>query len=305
MLLSVVIPVFNEEDTIPLLCRELDEVLNPVTTDFEVIFVDDGSSDNSLEQLIIKHREDKRYKIVSLSRNFGHQAAFTAGLEFSKGKFVVMMDGDMQDPPSMIKQLYDKSVNNDFDVVFAYRTEREEKGLKKMLFKMFHRIFSNMSNFKIPANAGNFSIMTRPVVVALLEQKEKSMYLPGLRSFVGFRQGQIDYKRPARAKGKAKMTYGKLFQLAIDAIFSFSNLPLRVCLYLGIFGIVISFFIGIFTLASKIIGTASPGWSSTLISIYMFGSIQLVFLGVLGEYVYRIYKEVQNRSKFIVRRFYE
>ncbi len=305
MQLSVITPIYNEEENISVFVSELQKSLAKITDDYEVLFVDDGSTDRSLELLINIHKTDKRYKVLSLSRNFGHQSAYTAGLEFSKGRFVVMLDADMQDPPEYIIKMYEEINHHDLDVVYAYRSDRKEKGFKKILIKLFHVVFSQMSSHQVPTNVGNFSIMTRQVALALLEQREKNRYLPGLRSFVGFKQGVINYSRPDRAHGQPKMTYRKLFNLAIDAIFSFSNIPLRVCLYLGVFGIIISFLVGTFSLISKILGIASPGWSSTLISIYLFGSIQLVFLGVLGEYVYRIYKEVQNRSTFIVRKYYE
>jgi len=305
MQLSVITPIYNEEENISVFITELKKHLAQITEDFEVIFVDDGSTDKSLELLIDAHKNDKRYKVLSLSRNFGHQAAYTAGLEFSKGKYIVMLDADMQDPPEYIVKLYEEINSKDLDVVYAYRTDRKEKGLKKLFIKLFHVVFSKMSSHNVPTNVGNFSIMTRQVLIALLNQREKNRYLPGLRSFVGFKQGVINYTRPDRAFGQPKMTYRKLFNLAIDAIFSFSNIPIRICLYLGLFGITISLIVGTYSLISKILGIASPGWSSTLISIYLFGSIQLIFLGVLGEYVFRIYKEVQNRSTFIIRKYYE
>jgi dolichol-phosphate mannosyltransferase len=238
-----------------------------------------------------------------LSRNFGHQAAYTAGLTYAKGDYVVMMDGDLQDPPEVIKLMYEKLINEKYDIVYGKRTTREEGITKKTLIKIFHCLFKNFSNMDKADNVGNFSLMNRKALQALLSIGEKNRYLPGLRFFVGYRQGFVEYNRLDRDSGEAKMSFNKLLKLAFDAIFSFSDLPIKFCLYTGIIGIIIFFSAGMYVLVDKIFGTALYGWSSTVLSIYFLGSVQLVFLGIIGEYVHRIYKEVQNRPLFIVREY--
>jgi dolichol-phosphate mannosyltransferase len=238
-----------------------------------------------------------------LSRNFGHQAAYTAGLTYAKGDYVAMMDGDLQDPPEVIKLMYEKLIGEKYDIVYGKRTTREEGVAKKTLIKIFHWLFKNFSNMDKADNVGNFSLMNRKALQALLSIGEKNRYLPGLRFFVGYRQGFVEYNRLDRDSGEAKMSFNKLLKLAFDAIFSFSDLPIKFCLYTGIIGIIIFFSAGMYVLVDKIFGTALYGWSSTVLSIYFLGSVQLVFLGIIGEYVHRIYKEVQNRPLFIVREY--
>lgn len=305
MLLSLVIPVFNEQEVIPALWQEVFQAITSITDDFEVLLVDDGSTDNSLQLLLGIQQSEKRAKVISLSRNFGHQAAYTAGLTFAKGDFIAMMDGDLQDPPMHIKPMLEMLQNQNFEVVYGSRTERNESYFKQQLTAAFHRLFKRVSNINAPENVGNFCVMTRQALDTFLELKEKNRYLPGLRFFIGFNQGKYAYERPDRTIGHAKMSYSGLFKLAFDALFSFSNFPLKFCFYLGIFGVVIFFIAGTISLVHKIIGIASPGWSSTLISIYFLGSIQLLFLGIIGEYVYRIYVESQNRPIYIVKKIYD
>lgn len=305
MKFSLVIPVYNEEKIIPLLIAESVKGISAFTEDFEIICVDDGSRDKTLELLLEERKKDARVKVVALSRNFGHQAAYTAGLSHAKGDIIGMMDGDLQDPPALLKAMYEKVISDEFDVVFGYRKERREAPLKKFLIKSFHQIFTRLSNIKAPANVGNFSVMNRAALEAFLMLQEKNRYLPGLRFFIGFRQGFVEYDRPDRSIGEAKMNFTKLMRLALDAIFSFSKLPLRLCLIVGILGIIFTVGGTIIVLAFKLIGRAILGWSSVLISMYFLGSVQLLFLGVIGEYVHRIYVETQNRPVFIVRKFYD
>ncbi|MCH8329779.1 MAG: glycosyltransferase family 2 protein [Bacteroidetes bacterium] len=304
-MISVVIPVYNEQDLIDSLYQRVSTAVKEINEDFEIICVDDGSTDTSLEKMLKIHEADKRFKVLTLSRNFGHQAAYTAGLNYAKGDHVVMMDGDLQDPPEMIKEMYAKATNEGIDVVFGKRTGRKEGPVRRMLFSSFHRVFSRMSSINAPANVGNFSILSRRAVNELIKLSEKTRYLPGLRYFIGFKQGYVEYKRPDRESGQAKMSTSNLMRLALDAIFSFSNIPIKFCLYIGMLGIIVFFSAGVFSLTHKIIGLASPGWSSTLLSIYFLGSVQLLFLGVIGEYVYRIYKESQNRPIYIVSEFHD
>jgi glycosyltransferase involved in cell wall biosynthesis len=303
--LSLVIPIYNEERLVDKLLDESFSALKTVTEDFEIICVDDGSKDDSLEKLLNYKKRDDRLKIVSLSRNFGHQAAYTAGLEYSKGNYVVMMDGDLQDPPEIIKLMYEKLKGENLDVVFGHRRQRKEPLPKRLMIYSFHRIFNKLSNINAPANVGNFSIMSRKALNAFLGLKEKNRYLPGLRFFIGFKQGFVEYDRPDRKIGEAKMSFLKLLKLALDAIFSFSKLPIRICLWVGMAGIVFSL-VGItIVLIKKINGEAITGWTSILTSMYFLGSVQLLFLGIIGEYIHRIFVETQNRPIFIVKDFFD
>jgi dolichol-phosphate mannosyltransferase len=201
--------------------------------------------------------------------------------------------------------MYRKLVAEGLDVVHGRRTDREETFLKKHMIKLFHHVFRQFSQMSEVSNVGNFSIMNRKALNAFLSLGEKNRYLPGLRFFIGFRQGFVDYQRPDRVDGEAKMGYFKLINLALDAIFSFSSLPLKICLYTGLLGMIIFFAAGLYTIVSKIMGIAAVGWSSILLSIYFLGSVQLLFLGIIGEYVFRIYRESQSRPIFIVREYVE
>ena len=303
-MLSVIIPVYNEETVLDELVRRTIPAIESFTNDYEIIFVDDGSTDGSLKKLLSFRSKNPKIKILSLSRNFGHQAAYTAGLEHAAGEIIAMMDSDLQDPPELLAEMYRKITEEKFDAVYGRKTGRKGKKRRNLLMYLFHLIFKNIAEISNIENAGNFSMMTRKVVGAMLSMREKIRYLPGMRSFVGFRQGYVDYVRDERFTGKPKMSTGKLFRLAGDAIFSFSRLPIRLCFILGLTGVIIFLAAGIYVLIAKIMGFAIPGWSSILLSIYFLGSIQLVFLGIIGEYVYRSYKESQNRPAYFIKEFY-
>ncbi len=304
-MLSLVIPIFNEENLIDELVKRTIAAIESFTSDYEVIFVDDGSTDSSLHKILSYHQKNKRIKVLSLSKNFGHQAAYTAGLEFAKGDIVAMMDGDLQDPPELLAEMYSKLQNDEFDIVSGKKSGRKGKSGRNLYAVLFHLFFRHIGEIKDMENSGNYSMMTRKAVDALLSMKEKVRYLPGLRTFIGFRQGYIEFVREDRFKGNPKMSIRKLFILAADAIFSFSRFPIRLCLILGALGTIVFLGAGIYVIIAKIYGFAVIGWSSTLLSIYFLGSIQLVFLGILGEYVYRSYKESQNRPVYFVRKFYD
>jgi dolichol-phosphate mannosyltransferase len=302
---SLVIPIFNEEKLIDELIKRCVSSIESFTDDYEVIIVDDGCTDLSLNYLLAWQKQNSKIKILSLSKNFGHQAAFTAGLEYAKGEIVGMMDGDLQDPPELLPEMYHKLVDEEFDIVNGKRSSRRGKKGRNRYSILFHILFKQISEIKNIEDYGNFSVMRRNAVEAILTMREKVRYLPGLRTFVGFRQGNVEYIRDDRFQGDPKMSMGKLFILASDAIFSFSKFPIRFCLFLGILGTLVFMAAGIYVLIAKISGYAVSGWSSTLLSIYFLGSIQLVFLGILGEYVYRSYKESQNRPLYFVRKYYD
>lgn len=305
MEISVVIPLYNEEHLIGDLIERMVSVLSGITVDYEIIFVDDGSKDGTVAGLLEARAANPRLKILELSKNFGHQAAFTAGLAVSRGRFTVMMDGDLQDPPELIPVMYRMLRSDEYDVIFGKRINKPNLKGRNILAHSFHKTFKRFSGFPDIDNVGNFSAMNRKALTALLQFTEAIRYLPGLRHFIGFRQGFVEYRREERYLGKSKMNYSTLLTLSSDAIFSFSKVPIRLCLYLGIIGIVVFFLAGLYTLVAKVAGFAITGWSSTLLSIYFLGSIQLTFLGVIGEYVYRIYKESQHRPLYFVRQFHE
>jgi dolichol-phosphate mannosyltransferase len=304
-MISLIIPLYNEEKLVGELTDRCLGVLNKIGEEFEIIFVNDGSMDHTLEKLLHRKESEKRISIISLSRNFGHQAALTAGLDFASGDFIAMMDGDLQDPPELIEKMYSLLKSGTFDIVNGKRKSRKESFLKRIVISMFHKIFKNVSGLNEIENTGNFSMFNKSVLHAIRSLKEKIRYLPGLRAFVGFRQGFVEYDREVRTDTRPKMHLRDLFKLGLDAIFSFSKTPLRICIILGIIGVVVFLFAGIYVLIAKIFGFALLGWTSTMLSIYFLGSIQLIFLGVLGEYVFRIYKETQDRPVYFVKEIYK
>jgi glycosyltransferase involved in cell wall biosynthesis len=304
-MISLVIPIFNEEKLIDELVKRTISAIESFISDYELIFVEDGSTDHSLIKLLAYKEKNKKIKILSLSKNFGHQAAYTCGLEYAKGDIVVMMDGDLQDPPELLSEMYRKISEEDYDIVSGKRTGRKGKNGRIVYEILFHLFFKNIAEIKNMENSGNYSMMKREAVNALLMMKEKVRYLPGLRTFIGFKQGYVEFVRDNRFKGNTKMSIRKLFILAADAIFSFSRFPIQFCLILGALGALVFMGAGIYVLIAKAYGFAIIGWSSTLLSIYFLGSIQLIFMGILGEYVYRSYKESQNRPIYFVRKYYD
>ncbi len=301
---SLIIPVYNEEDMIDELAARSIKAVESFTSNYEILFINDGSTDSTLSKLIEVRKYHSRIKIVDLSKNFGHQAAFTAGLEMALGNFVAMMDGDLQDPPELLAEMHRMISQEGFDIVSGKRKGRKGKRLR-LATNLFHIFFKHIAGIDEMENSGNFSMMNRASVNALVQMKESIRYLPGMRSFIGFKQGYIEYMRDDRMSGEPKMTLGKLIVLGADAIFSFSKFPIKVCLFLGTIGTIVFFIAGMYALVDKLFGWSVLGWSSTVLSIYFLGSIQLIFLGVVGEYVYRIYKESQNRPIYLVKKFYD
>lgn len=304
LLLSVVIPIYNEEELIDeLLSRlyrveqRLEEELNLGT---EFVLVNDGSSDRTLELLRDQTRRHGSLKVVNLSRNFGHQAAIQAGLSVAMGDAMVIMDGDLQDPPELIPQLC-KSWLEGNRVVVAKRKSRAERGLKKLAFNSFYRVLGRMSDYPIELNAGHFSLMDRRVVQKLVGLQERNRFLPGLRSWIGYQQGTVFYDREQRAAGTPKMTFRKLFKYAFDAIFSFSYKPLRAIWSLGL--VVSLFCIGyaLYLIILRVLNiNVVPGFTTPTVAILFLGGVQLISVGMLGEYLGRIYDEVKQRPLFLI-----
>jgi dolichol-phosphate mannosyltransferase len=304
-MLSLVVPVYNEENLIDELISRTLAALDSFITDYEFVIVDDGSTDSSLQKMLEWQKKNERIKILSLSKNFGHQAAFTAGLENTSGDIVAMMDGDLQDPPEVLELMYRRITEEDLDIVSGKKSGRKGHNGRNISAYMFHLLFKAIGEIKNMDNYGNFSMMKRRAVDAMLMMKEKVRYLPGLRTFIGFKQGDVEFMRDERFRGRPKMSIGDLFILAADAIFSFSKFPIRFCLILGTLGTIVFFCAGIYVLFAKASGIALTGWTSTMLSIYFLGSIQLVFLGIIGEYVYRSYKESQNRPVYFIKKIYD
>lgn len=305
-LISIVVPAYNESKIIVQSAIEIVKVMIDIQKkhlidDYEIIFVNDGSQDNTWDCIKKLHNKNSKIIGINLSRNFGLQTALMAGLNKAKGKYTVMVECDLQDPPKLIKKMLLQLINTKSDVVYGKRTGRSESGQKQLIFKLFHYIYHHISNIKVPQNVGTFSIMNRRALAAMLTFKEKNKYLPGLRHLIGYKQTSISYRRLNRRDGPAKMSTPKLLELALNALYSFTDLPLKFCLYLGITGVIISMLAGSYTLITRLLGyNVTIGWSSTLLSIYFFGSIQLIFLGIIGQYIYKIYTEVQNRPNYFI-----
>jgi dolichol-phosphate mannosyltransferase len=304
-MISIVTPLYNEELLVEDLIERISKSLVSTGESFEIICVDDGSTDKTLSILIRCKEKIPEIKIISLSRNFGHQAAYTAGMVFAKGDFVALIDGDLQDPPELLPEFYQILKSQPVDLVTGRRAKRDEPFGKKLMIRAFHSVYKRTSGFGQMENEGNFCMMKREVATAVNSMMEKNRYIPGLRVFAGYRNHYFDYNRQNRLVGENKMKFPQLMILALDAIFSFSKWPIKLCLYLGVTGLAVIFIALIYTLASKLLHLAPLGWSSTMLSLYFLGAIQLTFLGVIGEYVYRIYRETQNRPNYFIREIIE
>jgi polyisoprenyl-phosphate glycosyltransferase len=301
---SLVVPIYNEEYLVDELVLRSVTAIEGFTFDYEIIFVDDGSTDSSLQNLLLARQKNSRIKVLSLSKNFGHQAAFTAGLEHAAGDTVAMMDGDLQDPPELLPGMYNKIHKEGIDIVSGKRIGRTGRRSIRFYTFLFHLLFKNLAGIQNIENTGNFSMMNRIALTALLTMREKVRYMPGLRSFIGFKHDFVEYFREDRKMGRTKMNLSRLFILGTDAIFSFSKFPVRLCLLLGIVGTVFFMAAGLYVMIARILGIPLTGWSYTMLSIYFIGSIQLVFMGIIGEYVFRIYKESQGRPIYFVKKYY-
>ncbi|MEO1526669.1 MAG: glycosyltransferase family 2 protein [Planctomycetota bacterium] len=298
---SIAIPLFNEAEGVAELLERVRTVVDTLPGGpHEVVLVDDGSSDNTLALLRDAAERDDRLVVVSLSRNFGHQAACAAGLKHSRGDFCVLMDGDLQDPPEQIPNFLEKAQQG-FDVVYAVRAKRKEGYLLKACYFLFYRIQGALSEQAMPLDAGDFCLMSRRVVDFLNSSVERQRYLRGLRAWVGFKQIGLTVERDPRAAGQPKYSWRKLFTLAVDGIFSHSVLPLRAATFLGVMAIMLSLAVTTHALYGKWIrGDSPPGYTAQVVTMIFFSGVQLVFLGVIGEYVGRIFEEVKRRPSFIV-----
>lgn len=300
--ISIVAPVFNEGETLSEFFRRMTLVLDELDDEAEVIIVNDGSSDDSLELCQEQCRVDKRFKTISFSRNFGHQSAILAGITHSQGDAIITMDSDLQDPPEIIPELLAKWQRG-VDVVHAQRLERKGESIfKKVSAKLFYLFIDWISDTTLPRNVGDFRLIDRRVRDVLVNLGEKSLYLRGMIAWVGFNQEFVSFNRDARYAGKTKYSFSKMMNLALDALLSFSDRPLRVLTKIGLVITSLSFMLIMFFLGTLLLSSASPerGWPSIVLISLFLGGIQLICLGVLGEYIGRIYKEVKNRPLFII-----
>ena len=303
MRLSVGIPVFNEQEVLPELLSRLLRVLDGIDGGpHEVIFVDDGSSDGSRRLLEDAANRDSRIRIVVLSRNFGHQAALGAALDFATGDAVVLMDADLQDEPEVIPAFVEQH-RSGADVVFARRRTREEGWLLRLAYRAFYRLISALSDTKLPLDTGDFALLGRPVIDALRRLPEHERYLRGLRAWVGFTQVGIDVDRQARAAGTPKYTTWKLMKLAVDGICSFSIVPLRAAAVTGLVAIAASIAFSLYAVYVRIaVGRVPAGFTASLLIMTFLSGVQLLFLGVIGEYLGRVYGEAKGRPSYVVAR---
>ncbi len=299
--LSVVIPVYNEEKVLPELCRRLYQTMSAISKPWEVIFVNDGSQDRSSEVLRAIPPGDGQVKIVEFSRNFGHQAAITAGIDCARGDAVVVMDSDLQDPPEILSQMVERW-RQGVEVVYAVRKRRKESWFKRACYYLFYRLLRILSAMDIPPDAGDFCLMDRCVADQLRRLSEHGRFVRGLRAWVGFRQESLEYERSARFAGESKYTGHKLFRLALDGIFSFSYAPLRLATFIGLIVSLAAFVEGGRIIYLKLfVGQFIHGLAALSVFVLFLGGIELLFLGLVGEYVGRVYEEVKGRPTYIVK----
>ena len=298
-LLSVVVPMYFEEEVV----RECYNRLTTVMAAFdryELVFVNDGSTDNTLPILTELAAQDNHIKIISFARNFGHQAAVTAGIDYAKGDAIVIIDADLQDPPELIPDMVALWQNGN-NVVYAKRKKRKgESAFKLFTAKMFYRFLSIMTDVDIPTDTGDFRLIDRKVADAFKAMPERNRFIRGMVSWVGFTQTPIDYERDERFAGETKYPLKKMIKFASDGIISFSVKPLRVVTVMGFFATILAFLLLIYTVIIRIIGDVSIGWSSLMTAVTFFGGIQLLALGIVGEYIARIYEESKQRPLYIV-----
>lgn len=297
---SLIIPIYNEEETIREMYRRVSAVMDRLDDSVELILVNDGSRDQSLKLIRELHQRDHRVCYLSFARNFGHQSAVTAGLNFCRGQVVIILDADLQDPPELIPDMIEKW-RQGYEVVYAQRTKRKQEGfVKRLTAYAFYRILKRLADVDIPADTGDFCLMDRQVVDILNKMPERNRYIRGLRAWVGFRQTAIPFERDPRFAGEVKYTFRKSLSLAINSLVSFSKVPLLVSTYLGLISAALALFMSLLVLYWRLNQPNSPvtGMATIMIAIFFLGSVQLVCIGILGEYIGRIYDEVKGRPLY-------
>jgi glycosyltransferase involved in cell wall biosynthesis len=301
-MVSVVVPIFNEQENLPELRRRLTTAMDQTGEPWELLLVDDGSQDQSPALLRQFHEQDARIKVVTLSRNFGHQPAVTAGVHHAVGDCVVLIDGDLQDPPEVIPDMVRKWKEG-FQVVLGQRSSRTERGARGIGFRMFYPILRRITDLPDAPDAGIFGLMDRAVVEEFNRLPERNRFIPGLRNWLGFRQAAVSYDRAARAAGKPKQTLTHLIRYAADGMVSFSYRPLRVATWMGFCASGVSFVLAIFYFVTFFAfhKTSGGGFTTLILCVLFLGGVQLIAVGILGEYIGRIYEEVKQRPLYVVR----
>ena len=307
-MISIVIPAYNEQDGIEELYRRIVAASDAWQDDFEIVIVDDGSRDRTVEICAGIAAGDARFKVIVLSRNFGHQPAVSAGLMHARGNVVVVMDADLQDPPEELLPFLQK-IRDGWDVVYAIRTKRKEGLLKRVSYRLYYRLLKRLAVLEIPLDAGDFCVMRGEVVDAINRLPERNRFVRGLRSWVGFRQTGLAYERQARFAGEPKYNFRKLFHLATDGIFNFSYRPLQFIMSIGLMLGVMSMFGAIFVIFQYVTDWTifgfnprnAQGWTSLIFVVLFFSSVNLICMGILGEYIGRLFEEVKHRPVWIVR----
>src|SRR5436190_16537527 len=303
--LSLVFPIYNEEENIPELYRRITAVLDEnKIKNAEILFVNDGSRDRSEEQIRDLRKQDPRVKLINFSRNFGHQAAITAGIDHSRGDATILMDADLQDPPHVIGEMLEKWREGG-EIVYAVRRKRDDDTFTKRLFaKTFYRLLQYVSSIDIPLDTGDFCLLDRKVVTHLKALPEKNRFLRGLRSWLGFKQVPVEFERPARFAGEAKYTFKQSLRLAINGIVGFSSFPLRIAAFAGFLAFVAALVLLTVAIVAYFVDYhMERGWTSIVAIVLFIGGVQLILLGSIGEYIGRIYDEAKQRPNYIVREF--
>jgi len=300
--LSVIIPVYNEYANIQLLFERLDKVISQLSSDIEYIFVNDGSSDQSIALIKELSLKNNSIRYIDFARNFGHQVAVTAGLERCTGKAAIIIDADLQDPPELITDLY-KKWNEGYEVVYAKRRAREGEGfMKKVTAKLFYRILKKITSINIPVDTGDFRLIDRKIIDVLKSMPEQQKFLRGQISWIGFRQTYVEYDRDPRYAGKTGYTYKKMIRFALDGITSFSNLPLKFATITGFLVSGLTFLMILYALYSRFISkNYVPGWTSLMLAVLFIGGVQLISIGIIGEYISRLSANIRNRPLYIVK----
>ncbi|GIW43734.1 MAG: glycosyl transferase [Candidatus Binatia bacterium] len=300
--LSLVVPMYNEEQIVPVFYRRAVAALEQTGVPFEIVFVDDGSQDGTFAALRSLAQRDSRIRVVRFSRNFGHQTAVSAGLHYARGAAVAVIDGDLQDPPEFVPKLYEK-LREGYEVVYAVRRSRKENAFKRAAYRLFYRLLQRLSYIDIPLDSGDFAIMDRRVVDELNRMPERNRFVRGIRAWVGFRQVGLEYDREPRFAGESKYSLSKLFKLAYDGLVSYSFVPLRMVTHFGFAVSAVAFGLILYLLVLRVVygERLVTGWTSTVVVILFLGGIQLLSLGILGEYVGRIFDEVKRRPLYVVR----
>jgi glycosyltransferase involved in cell wall biosynthesis len=305
-LLSLVVPVFNEEESVDLFLASLERFLDDAGLRFEIVFVNDGSRDNTLAHLLDCSARDRRIRVVNLSRNFGKEAALTAGIDHAAGDILIPMDIDLQDPPDLISKFVERW-REGYDIVYGVRTVRAwDTAAKRISAGWFYRIFNSMSPVRIPPNVGDFRLVDRRATEVLRRLPERNRFMKGLFAWVGFNAIGVPYERPQRAAGASKFNLWRLWNFALDGVVSFSTVPLRASFYGGLAIATVAVLYAIFIVARVLLfGIDTPGYASLLIAVLLMGAIQLVSIGIIGEYLGRLFLEVKGRPIYVVEGVYE